>query len=249
MHPTSTFPPARTSLLVIDGINTLLDLDFPRLGYSSSNRTDSQKWQANRRYAILGTLITSLNKLAVLHNLAAIVITGCNSKMRPESGMGAAIGPGVGGSEWEAGTHTRIVMFRDFSGRYAGVQKVNGRNLMPLDPMSDVRNIIGFEIERDGVLKEKIVDLTSSPADQGGELSAVVKKAIVMPSKAPARKRIYDEIADSEDEDVDEYGWAERDDEDIVVVDPVSATSVENEVSTEQPAEEQLTDDLAVEGD
>lgn len=238
VHPPANFPPANTSLLVLDGISTLLDLDFPRTGYSTSNRTDTQKWQSNRRYGILGTLVSSLNKMAVLHNLAVIVTTGCNSKMRPESGSGAAIGPGIGGSEWEAGTHTRIVVFRDFTGRYAGVQKVNGRNLMPLDPMSDVRNIIGFEIAADGSLKESTVDLTSSPGDQD---AAVLKKVVTVPPTAPVRKRIYDEIADSEDEDVDEYGWAERDDEVIVIADPVIAAD-----AGKADAEDQAADGAAV---
>lgn len=236
VHPPSAFPPPKTSLLVIDGINTLLDLDFPRTGYSSHNRTDVQKWQSNRRYSILGTLISSLSKLAVLHNLAVLVITGCNSKMRPENNSGAAIGPGFGGSEWEAGTHSRIVVFRDFSGRYAGLQKINGRNLMPLDPMSDVRNIIGFEIDEDGWLRERVVDLSSSPLGKDDGRTLVAKKTGPVLPKVPVRKRVYEEIADSEDEDVDEYGWAERDDEDVVV-DPLAVPGA-GKGAGEEPAAE-----------
>jgi hypothetical protein len=243
VHPPSTFPLPKTSLLVLDGINTLLDLDFPRTGYSTSGRTESQKWQSNRRYGILGSLVSALNKLAVLHNLAVIVTTGCNSKMRPENSGGAAIGPGIGGSEWEAGTHTRIVLFRDLNGRFAGVQKVNGRNLMPLDPMSDVRNIIGFEIGEDGALRESMVDLTSSPAGQNGGAAVVVPKVVTAPAKVTVRKRVYEEIADSEDEDADEYGWAERD-EDLVVVDPLVTAGAGNEAAQgEEEKEEEPAED------
>lgn len=250
IHPPSTFPPPKTSLLVLDNLNTLLDLDFPRTGYSSATRSEPQKWQSNRRYSILGSLITSLNKLALLHDLAVIVTTGCNSKMR--QGEGAAVGPGVGGSEWEAGIHTRIVVFRDFGGRFVGVQKVNGRNLMPLDPVSDIRNVIGFEIGAGGRLREREVDLTSSSSHANQEVRAgAARKAVAMEQKLPVvpatvRKRVYDEIADSEeDEDVDEYGWAERDDADAVVVDPpplppvppVNQTETAKDVLDEQIAE------------
>lgn len=165
--------------------------------------------------------------------------------MRP--GGGAAIGPGLGGSEWEAGTYSRIVIFRDFTGRYMGVQKVNGRNLLPLDPTSDVRNVIGFEIERDGgSLRERVVDLTSSSPVDGGDVSVVVKKSVLAMSQPTARKRVYEEIADSEDEVVDEYGWAEKDDEDVVLVEPVVAVVVEEDDVQEQPVEQQQQEEQVI---
>lgn len=204
-------PPAglilpKTTLLVVDGLNTLVDLDYPRLPFNNSTRTEQQKWQAGRRYAILGSIVTALSKLAALHDLAVVVTTGCSSRMRHDSGLGASIAPGIGGAEWENGISSRMLVFRDFDGRFVGVQKCQGRNITPLDPVGDVRNIVGFEITVEGALNEQIIDLTSSAAD-----ASTVQKSTILPSPARAvRKRIYDEIADSED-DEDEYGWAEAD--------------------------------------
>lgn len=128
--------------------------------------------------------------------------------MRNDSGLGAAIAPGVGGSEWEGGIWSRVFLFRDFNGRFAGVQKCNGRNLTPLDPVGDVRNVVGFEMSAEGWLKELVIDLTSSAAD--GTKQQPLKKSS-SPVKA-VRKRHFEEIADS-DSDADEYGWAETDED------------------------------------
>ncbi|EME38415.1 hypothetical protein DOTSEDRAFT_48641 [Dothistroma septosporum NZE10] len=207
ISPPAGLIPRGTVLLVVDGLNTLVDLDYPRLPYNSRARTDQQKGQAGRRYAILGSIMTALNKLAALHDLAVIVTTGCSSRMRHDSGLGASISPGIGGSEWENGISSRMLIFRDFDGRFIGVQRCLGRNVTPLDPVGDVRNVVGFEFTASGALEEHIIDLTSSTSD-----GATVQKPSVLPSPAKVvRKRIYDEIADSED-DEDEYGWAEADD-------------------------------------
>ncbi|GIZ43768.1 hypothetical protein CKM354_000698300 [Cercospora kikuchii] len=216
LQPPALFPPTGTTLMVVDGLEALLNLDYPRMPYGNGGRTEQQKWQAGRRYAILGTLVTALSRLAVLHSMAIIVTTGCGSKMRADDGMPAAIGPGLGGSEWENGVWSRIVVFRDFAGRFAGVQKCQGRNLMPLDPTSDVRNAIGFEIDENGLLRPKhtTVDLTSS-----SPMPVVARPPAKSSSPAkPARKRFYEEIADS-DEDADEYGWGEADENAVAAED------------------------------
>lgn len=193
---------------MIDDLHTLLDLDYPRMPYGNGARTDQQKWSAGRRYSVLGTIVTALSKLAVMHNLAVIVTTGCAMRMRSDSGLGAAIGPGVGGSEWEGGIWSRTVLFRDPNGRFAGVQKCNGRNLTPLDPVGDVRTVVGFQVSDQGWLKEQVIDLTSStPVDCKRQPA----KTASSPAKA-LRKRQYTEIADSEDEE-DPYGWAETDED------------------------------------
>ncbi|CAK4034843.1 Glyoxylate succinic semialdehyde reductase 2, chloroplastic [Lecanosticta acicola] len=218
LHPPDFLLSDKPSALVIDDLHTLIDLDYPRMPYTNnSTKTEQQKWLAGRRYAILGSLVTALNKLAALHNMAVLVTTGCSSRMRSDSGLSAAVGPGIGGSEWEAGIWSRIVTFRDFSGRCIGVQKAQGRNITPLDPVGDVRNAIAFEITADGSLREHIVDLTSS--NPTSSIAAPPPPPIAKKSSSPVvvkvvRKRTYDEIADSdEDEDLDEYGWAEKDDE------------------------------------
>ncbi|KAI6803379.1 P-loop containing nucleoside triphosphate hydrolase protein [Hortaea werneckii] len=202
LHPRPDFPPEGTSLLVIDGLNTLIDLDYPRFPFAGTAKTEQQKWQAGRRYAVLGSLVSGLNKKAVLNNMVVAVSTGCASRTRSDSGLGSALVPGVGGGEWDSGVWTRLAVFRDFGGRFVGVQKCQGRSLIPRDETGEAGNVICFEISEIGKLRPKEV-----------ETSAQSTGVNVMRSPAKARKRTFEEIADSEGEDVDEYGWADGDEE------------------------------------
>ncbi|KAI7084468.1 P-loop containing nucleoside triphosphate hydrolase protein [Hortaea werneckii] len=202
LHPRPDFPPEGTSLLVIDGLNTLIDLDYPRFPFAGTAKTEQQKWQAGRRYAVLGSLVSGLNKIAVLNNMIVAVSTGCASRTRSDSGLGSALVPGVGGGEWDSGVWTRLAVFRDFGGRFVGVQKCQGRSLIPRDETGEAGNVICFEISEIGKLRPKEV-----------ETSAQSTGVNVMRSPAKARKRTFEEIADSEGEDVDEYGWVDGDEE------------------------------------
>lgn len=150
LHPPALFPAPSTGLLVIDGLHTLLDTAYPRNASSTSyaSKTEAAKWSAGRRYSVLGTIVAALKKLAALHDLAIVVTTGCATRARPGSGLGAAMVPGVGGGEWDSGITHRLVLFRDMrsrrhasssqnirtqdvcrSARYIGIQKLNGTNI------------------------------------------------------------------------------------------------------------------------
>ena len=207
MHPPSNFVPPRCNLLVIEDLNSLIDLDYPRYQFATSTKTEQQRWQAGRRYAILGFLVSAINKLAVLNNLAAIVTTGCVTRMRPDSGLGAALVPAIGGPEWDGGIWNRLVVFRDFGGRIVGVQKCQGKSLIPREEVGEIGRLVAFNITSGGVVGER-------PASEGPQsLPAQQVKPRMSPVKP--RKRNLDEIANSEGEDVDEYGWAEKDDDAI----------------------------------
>lgn len=200
LRPSTELIPSDAKLLVITGINALVDLDYPRYQTITSQKTEQQKWHAGRRYAILGSLVTALNKLAVINNLAVLVTTGCSMRMRSDNGMGSAIVPGVGGQEWDAGIWNRLVVFRDFSGRFIGVQKCNGKSAISREEVGEVGRVVSCEIDSRGVLQERQVKVSDE---------ATVPPPKLKSSSAP--KRAYDEIADSEDEDVDEYGWIDTD--------------------------------------
>lgn len=202
MHPRPGFPPEGTSILVIDGLNTLIDLDYPRFPFAGLTKTEQQKWQTGRRYAVLGSLITALSKLATLNNTAVLVSTGCASRMRSDSGLGSALVPGVGGGEWDSGVWSRLVIFRDFGSRFVGLQKCQGRSLISREEIGEVGRIVGFEIAENGILRERM-----TTKDTGQAPPTTVR------SSTEPRKRTYDEVADSDGEDGDEYGWAERDEE------------------------------------
>jgi hypothetical protein len=203
LQPRPDFLRTGTSLLIIEGVNALIDLDYPRFPIMSSNKTEQQKWQSGRRYAVLGSLISALNKLAVLNNLAVVVTTGCASRMRSDSGLGSALVPGVGGTEWDSGIWTRLVVFRDFSVPLIGLQKCQGRSLISREEVGETGSVIGFEVDTDGLLRER--------QRERGNIVQEVAKAVRSPVKP--RKRTFDEVADSEGEDEDEYGWADTDDD------------------------------------
>ncbi|KAF2774524.1 hypothetical protein EJ03DRAFT_304169 [Teratosphaeria nubilosa] len=204
LHPRPSFPPPDTSLIVIEGVNKLFDLDYPRAAITGANRSEQQRWQSSRRYAVLGSLVSGLNKLAVLNDLAVVVTTGCASRMRTDSGIGSALVPGVGGVEWDSGIWTRLVVLRDFDGRVIGLQKCQGRGLIPREEIGEVGKIIGFAIGKDGVLQDR-------QAQDGLPSSGIMAQLVRSPVKP--RKRTFDEVADSEGEDVDEYGWADADED------------------------------------
>ena len=203
LNPPSNLLAEDTALLVIDNLNTLVDLDYPRAQAVGSNRTDAQKWQANRRYAVLGLLVTGLNKLAAVNNLTVVATTGCAMRTRPDSGLGGALAPGIGGAEWDAGIWNRLVVFRDFAGRFAGVQKCGGKSLIPREEIGEPGRIIGFDIDAgSSALRER---------QPGQAASGAPQQAKVHSSPVKSRKRYFDEVADSDDED--EYGWGEGDEE------------------------------------
>jgi hypothetical protein len=67
-----------------------------------------------------------------------------------------------------------------------------------------LRTLVAFEVGGGGALREG-----------GGAGGAGVGVASAVLLKAD-RKRVYEEIADSEDEEGDEFGWAEADEVEVV---------------------------------
>ncbi|KAK3626296.1 hypothetical protein LTR56_019873 [Elasticomyces elasticus] len=204
LHSQPDFPPSGTTTMMIRGLNTLIDIDYPRILFASAGKSTQQKWQAGRRYAVLGSLIAGLNKLAVLNNVAIVATTGCASRTRSDSGLGSALVPGIGGAEWDGGVWNRLVVFRDFHCRFVGVQKSQGRTLIGRQEIGETGKIVAFDVERDRSVRQQ-GPLSSLPSEG-------LRKSI---SRSPAkpRKRYIDEVADSEGEDADEYGWAETDED------------------------------------
>ncbi|KAK4959705.1 hypothetical protein LTR10_002591 [Elasticomyces elasticus] len=204
LHSQPDFPPSGTTMVVIRGLNTLIDIDYPRFLFASAGKSPQQKWQAGRRYAVLGSLIAGLNKLAVLNNVAIVATTGCASRTRSDSGLGSALVPGIGGAEWDGGVWNRLVVFRDFHCCFVGVQKSQGRSLIGRQEIGETGKIVAFDVEHDGSVRQQGPS-SSLPSE-------ALRKSI---SRSPAkpRKRYIDEVADSGGEDADEYGWAETDED------------------------------------
>lgn len=205
-----------TALIVVNGLNTLLDLDYPRSQFATASKTEQQRWQAGRRYAVMGALISGMNKMAVLNDAAFIVTNGCSTRSRAENALGLALVPGLGGAEWENGVDARLALFRDFGCRFVGVQKCRGRSLISRDGVGETGRLVAFNLTSAGHFYEQ-----QSGRCSDGE-AAPQTRLILSPVKP--RKRNLDEVADSDDEDVDEYGWTDTDDGVLV------AESVTNDI-------------------
>ncbi|KAK6007806.1 hypothetical protein QM012_004620 [Aureobasidium pullulans] len=216
LHPPQSFPSPGTALMIIDDLHAIFEVSYPRnrANTFSSHRSEAARWAAGRRYGIMGTLISALKKLAALNDMAIVVTTGCATRVRPGSGLGAVLVPGMGGAEWEAGISNRLVMFRDFklgswahqqqhpeSARYIGLQKNNG---VAFSDEGETGQLVPFSIDKDG-LKDIVAKDTTADAP-------VITLAASSPSKI--RKRPYAEIADGTAGGRDEYGWLNGDEAD-----------------------------------
>lgn len=182
LEPPTWFLPSETALLVIDNLQTVFDVAYPRQQQSLyKTRGEAAKWAAGRRYAVLGTLMAALKKVAALHGTAVLVTTGCATRVRQGSGLGAMLGPGIVSQEWDNGIANRICLFRDFastlstsssqhsnkgkqmqSARYAGLQKCNGTLVAE---ESDVGRIMAFEIDEVGIHCSQCVAYAHSRTD------------------------------------------------------------------------------------
>jgi hypothetical protein len=138
-------------------------------------------------------------------------------------------------------------MLQDFGGRVVGLQKVGGVNIWPLDPVAGIGGMIGVDVDAEGRLSERIVDLTE------GEEAGSSPVAVIAPPPAikgadgesAGRKRAFVEIEDSEDEAGDEYGWGEEDDVAIAGVESATAPVPEGEVDAETMHQEERTEGTA----
>lgn len=159
-HPPSSFPPSGTSLVVIDSLATLVDNAYPRnvVDRTSRNRNDQAKWAAGRKYAVINELISTLARIAAMHDIALLLT--CQTITRIRSGSRALLVPAISGAEWENGVSTRLVLFRDWvpgqgkwsdadadnlrKARFIGVVKANG---VTLADEGAVGNVVPFTIE------------------------------------------------------------------------------------------------------
>lgn len=203
LHPPEPFPPAKCRFMVVSNLQTAVEAAHPRHAtFPANTKADTQKWAAGRRYAILGSIVSALNKLAATHDIAVLVTTGCATRMRSEYGGPLGLVPGVGGGEWEAGIWTRAAVFQDFGGRYLGVQKLRGGSTTT--SYGDFGRLAAFAVSERGLAK-------AAPKQRDGDPNSSPTKAASPLKSIPSKKRVFDEIADSDDEEgIDEYGgWTE----------------------------------------
>ncbi|KAI9804510.1 MAG: hypothetical protein M1825_001409 [Sarcosagium campestre] len=222
LHPSKNFPPAGTSLLVIDCMSNLFNTAFPRnteeptktarYGASPAARhSDMSQQAAGRRWAVMSDLITGIHKLATMRGLAVLIINETVMSTRSEGG--AVLAPAMTSTAWQGGIANRVVIYRDnpplpgdIAGdetedilrrtRFAGVQKSAGAT----HGNGVLGHVIPFIIKADALEELRWASVAGHP------------KTTPVASTDRKRKRHdstlhpYDlgTVTDSEDE----YGWA-----------------------------------------
>lgn len=118
MHPTSDFPPANTSLIIVDDISNPLIASLPRAPKSKATIAPALQEKlaqriSGRRFQITEHLALAMSRLATLRNIAIVVIT--NASTTHKGGQKAMIKPALSNQAWNASIHTRILLYRDFA--------------------------------------------------------------------------------------------------------------------------------------
>lgn len=151
-HPQLHFPLPETRVIIIDSLSTLIANAYPRTQDNlstpgkQSSKSDPAHWAATRKWTVLQYLISSLQKLATLRNIAVVIMTHTVTKM--QSGGAAVLIPAITSTAWDAGISTRIVLFRDWGWedeaiRFAGVLKTMGATV---NGRSGVGRVAAFKI-------------------------------------------------------------------------------------------------------
>lgn len=123
-HPPSTFPPPNTGLIVLDSISCLFGSEFrtrmpdPATAASRSNAAtkkaknataEREDRESKLRWKLIGEIVGSLKRLAVLSECAVITVNEMVSRFRP--GQSPVLHEAISGVTWDAGVSTRILAY------------------------------------------------------------------------------------------------------------------------------------------
>ena len=141
-HPSPSFSPDKTSLIVVDAVSPLFATAFPRAvegldgNQAPGKKNGALQWAASRRFSVMSDFLARLGKLAAMKNIAILLISQTTTKVKTE--YGTVLRPALSTRAWDAGIHNRIVLFRDWENvqdqqgrenrtkavRFAGVMKI-----------------------------------------------------------------------------------------------------------------------------
>ncbi|KAL9611557.1 MAG: hypothetical protein Q9167_003804 [Letrouitia subvulpina] len=216
-YPSPSLPLHGTKLIVIDAVSSLFNLAFVKAsevadkGSDLSKKADATQWASNRRWTLMGDLISRLGKLAATKSLAILLTSQTTTRFKTDTG--AILHPAITGTAWDSGIHCRIVLFQDWapsasnfraegdaipSFRFAGLIKNGSLSYEGLG------QIVPFVIEKHCLR----------------EVTNIVPRRISLQENivpvAPS-KRKHGEVADSESEKEEimldeDFGWADSDD-------------------------------------
>ncbi|OBT66284.1 hypothetical protein VE03_04393 [Pseudogymnoascus sp. 23342-1-I1] len=162
--------PSKTTLLILSSPSSLLP--------PTPTTPPRQKPTSNP----ITPLINALRRLAATSHIALLVLSQTVTQLQPHGP--AALVPAIGGAAWEGGVAGRVVLWREWGGRYVRVVRRGGRG---------VEGVVGgFVVTENGVEDAPVVE---SEREIGG-----------------GRKRKADEVLEGGMRlGDDDYGWDEGD--------------------------------------
>ncbi|TAQ90249.1 hypothetical protein B7494_g1423 [Chlorociboria aeruginascens] len=224
-HPTIGFPPANTSLIIIESLSTLISTGFPRTAASTSTSKKSGARTLNpsaRKGPIIQYVINALQKLAATRDIAIVVTNQCMTKMRSDSG--AALVPSINSHAWEQGLGCRISLFRDWGWEEEDGTVVSDVRLVEVLKTDGIvvpggrRKFLAFNIDETGLIPLVLPSPQSLPSLFSPNLPRNPPANTQTTPVLSQKRKISEtdlEIPDSEGEDDEDYGWAEEDEEDV----------------------------------
>lgn len=161
MHPTSSFPPPNTSVLVLDGLTNFLQGAMPRHIQSQDAKSHVLAEQASKRanskrFQIIDNLASALSRLAASRHIAVVVLMNATTAIK--NGQKAVLKPAVNRQGWEAAIHTRVTLYRDLFPRAYGRQMTRDERrgyrlaeVTRLNAKDIFRDHVPFVIEKGGL--------------------------------------------------------------------------------------------------
>ena len=124
----ANFPPPDCSLLVLDSLSNVFNAAFSKSVDDSDQTSDkkqadgARQWASKRRWALLEEISQRLQKLAVVHDMAVLIINQTATRLRHETGV--LLQSALSSQVFENCVKNRVVTYRDW---FDGVQRdLNG---------------------------------------------------------------------------------------------------------------------------
>ena len=125
---------------------------------ASASKSETSRWLAGRRQAMIADVASRLTKLAVMNDL--VVLVTCNTVTRIRADTGAILRSALGGQAWDSAVSNRVALFRDWlpsallsspsqrcphAARFAQVVMSDGREVSAV--LAQLK-VVAFQIEQ-----------------------------------------------------------------------------------------------------
>ncbi|KAL1953426.1 hypothetical protein VTO42DRAFT_2833 [Malbranchea cinnamomea] len=209
-HPPPGFPPHDTGVIVVDNISTLFNLEFKsvlpskRVPTAPTRRrpgpVTAMERQGKLRWKLIGSLLSSLRKLALRFDSAVLTINEMGSRFR--SGRRPMLHHALSGMTWDSGVSTRIVLYfawlpPQLRRRFAEMKRVRIAEVLKTGGNAhDVRSlkrVVPFLLLKGGVRDvpgETGLRIRLSQRSETMQKRLLKRKMVAYPTSSPIRQRV-----------------------------------------------------------